>query len=104
MTVHRFPLFSGVGEPVAASATCELPLVVSVMCAGEQICEAHLEAGAYKCDLPDEYAAKLKSGKLDQVFVYEPPFTGEAFDDHARQELVSILLVGASRTGHIPGT
>jgi hypothetical protein len=97
MAVYRFPLSSGAGERVHSPRFFDLPPVVSVMHAGEVVCDAQLETDAYVCDLSEEYAAKLSSGKLDQVFVYEPPFVGEDTDEMIRRELVSILLVGAPR-------
>jgi hypothetical protein len=97
MAVYRFPLSSGVGERVHVSRFFDLPSVVSIMHAGEVICDAELETDAYVCDLSEEYAAKLSSGKLDHVFVYEPPLVGKDADEKIRRELVSILLVGAPR-------
>jgi hypothetical protein len=97
MAVYRFPLSSGVDEPANAPGSFDLPAVISVMHAGERVCDAQLERGAYICDLPDDYAAKLSSGKLDQVFVYEPPLVGNDLSPETRRELVSILLIAARK-------
>jgi hypothetical protein len=95
MAVYRFPLSSG--GSVSGPASPSLPRHVSVMHAGERICEARLEENAYVCDLPDEYAAKLIAGKLDQVFVFEPPIVNGEVGKEVERELVSILLVAARR-------
>ena len=96
MAVYRFPLSRG-----AADLDLNLPLTISVMHAGERICEARLDGDAYECDLSREYFSKLTMGRLEQVFVYEPPLIDLRPDPETRRELVSILLVNARR---VPGT
>lgn len=95
MAVYRFPLSLGVDESFYRSP--DLPSFVSVMHAGESIAEAKLEGDAYVCDLSEEYAAKLGSGKLGPVFVYEPPLVDGETENDVQRELVSILLIGSSR-------
>lgn len=101
MGIYRFPLSSGVGERASVPDPGSLPPVVSVMYAGEFVCDAYLEQDAYLCELPEEYLAKLESGRIDQVFVYEPPLIGSHAEQGTRRELVSILLVGVARKGSV---
>lgn len=97
MAVYRFSLSAGAGECSHAGQPPDLPPEIHVMYAGECVGNAELAREGYVCDLPDEFAAKLQAGKLEQMFVYEPPLVGGDPDEDVERELVSILLVSASR-------
>lgn len=99
MAAYRFPLSDRAHAPEALPGLGRLPAKLPVMCAGEHVCIAELQGNAYVCNLSAEYDQKLRSGKLEPIFVYEPPFIETNLSDDVARELISILLVGASRKG-----
>lgn len=95
MATYFFPL-RGDSAHVPTTDLDQIPNTLAVMHAGELVCEAHFNDGSYSCELPPAVAARFDEGKLEQIFVYEPPITTR---DHAAdtvRELVSILLVPAA--------
>ncbi|MCC6327527.1 MAG: hypothetical protein IT174_03350 [Acidobacteria bacterium] len=99
MAVYRFSLLSGGCAPeLLTDITC-LPSALDVMYAGECVSEARFDDDGYICDLPDEYLEKIEDGKLDAIFVVEPPFDADRTAMALKHELVSILLVSVPRKG-----
>jgi len=97
MAVYRFSLVSGEGPPDLSEGVNGLPPVLQVMYAGECIADAILDNDGYECDLPEEYLAKIALGKLEPIFVVEPPI-GDGLENRVTEhEFVSILLVGIPR-------